>query len=317
METIYVFSALVSLVLVFTVLSKMIKIVHQSEAMIIERFGRYLKTLNPGINFIIPFIDSPRFMIQLNTKTLRIDLRETVYDFPSQKVITKDNIVVEIDALLYCRVVNPKKVIYEVSNLYQAVTELAKTALRNIVAENTLEEVLISRETVNVKLSKILDNSIDDWGVKISRVEIQEILVQDEVRKSMELQMRAEREKRAKILESEGLKNAQIIEAEGIRQSLIQKAEGEKEALIIAAEGEALAKIKIADAEAIAIRRVNEALDKVDSPANYLIAMKYLDTLKEITSGKDNKVIYLPYEASAVIGSLSGIKDILNQNNKQ
>tara|TARA_B110000003_G_scaffold271283_2_gene305216 strand:- start:1325 stop:2302 length:978 start_codon:yes stop_codon:yes gene_type:complete len=305
-------------------LIKGIKIVQQSETIIIERLGKYSTTLKSGLNIIVPFIDKPREIIWRYSKegpmgnTLihyskedRIDLREAVYDFPKQNVITRDNIVTEINALIYFQIMDPVRAVYEIANLPQAIEKLTQTSLRNVIGEMDLDDTLSSRDTINSKLQEILDDATNKWGVKVNRVELQDINPPLDIRAAMEKQMRAERDKRATILEAEGTQQAQILEAMGRRDAEISIAEGEKNSNILVAEGEAAARIMVANAEAKAIKVVTEAIDKTGDPVNYLIAMKYLESLKEMTSGKDNKVVYMPYEATGVLSSVGGIKDLL------
>lgn len=301
-----------------------IKIVQQSETIVVERLGRYDRTLTSGINILIPVFDKPReitwrqVIIGYNgektavfRKRPRIDLREAVYDFPKQNVITKDNVVTEINAMIYFQITDPVKALYEIENLPLAIEMLAQTTLRNVIGELDLDETLTSRDTINSKLRVILDDATNKWGVKVNRVELQDINPPKDIRDAMEKQMRAERDRRAKILEAEGLKGAQILEAEGIREALVQRAEGHKQSQILTAEGQAESRIKVAQAESEAIRLVSEAISKTGDPVNYLVAMRYLDTLKEMTSGKDNKVVYMPYEATGILSSVGGIKDML------
>jgi len=301
-----------------------IKIVQQSETIIIERLGKYQSTLSSGLNIIIPFLDKPRQIIwRYSTegpmgnvlvkyvKENRIDLREAVYDFPKQNVITRDNIVTEINALIYFQIMDPVRAVYEIANLPQAIEKLTQTSLRNVIGEMDLDDTLSSRDTINSKLQEILDEATNKWGVKVNRVELQDINPPMDIREAMEKQMRAERDKRATILEAEGTKQAQVLEAEGARQADINRAEGEKKATILVADGEAQARIAIAEAEAEAIKVVTDAVQGTGDPINYLVAMKYLETLKEMTSGEDNKVVYIPYEATGVLSSVGGIKDML------
>jgi len=310
--------------LLFAVLG--FKIVQQSEVLIIERLGRYNRTLESGINIIWPIIDKPRqihwrsiheglegrrmSVFQLITK---IDLRETVYDFPSQSVITKDNVNVQINALLYFQIMDPTKAVYEIKNLPDAIEKLTQTTLRNVIGELELDQTLSSRDTINSKLRTILDEATNKWGVKVNRVELQDISPPHDIQEAMNMQMRAERERRAKVLEAEGLKTASILEAEGIRESEINKAEGGKQSDILRAEGEAQARIKVAEAEAKAIRVISDQVDKKGDPINYLIAVRYIETLEKMVSGDKNKTIYMPYEATGVLSSLGGIKELLNK----
>jgi regulator of protease activity HflC (stomatin/prohibitin superfamily) len=243
----------------------------------------------------------------------RIDMRENVYDFPKQNVITKDNVVTEINALIYFQIMDPIKAVYEIGNLPNAIEKLTQTTLRNVVGELDLDESLSSRDTINMKLRSILDDATNKWGVKVNRVELQDINPPQGIKDAMEKQMRAERDRRATILEAEGEKRSQILTAEGQRESDIQRAEGQKAAAILEAEGIAQARIRVAEAEAEAIRRISESIkDFSGDPVQYLIAQKYLETLQEMTSGKDNKTVYLPYEATGVLSSLGGIKELLS-----
>ena len=243
---------------------------------------------------------------------LTIDLRETVYVFPRQNVITKDNVVVEIDALIYFQVTDPVRAAYEIANLPDAIEKLTQTTLRNVIGELDLDQVLSSREHINTKLREILDDATHKWGAKVGRVELKDINPPQDIREAMEKQMRAERDRRAAILTAEGRKQAAILEAEGIRQSEINKAEGDKQAQILHAEAEATARLKVAEAEATAIERITQAIKgSGGDPARYLIAIRYIEALKEMVSGQNNKVVYMPYEATGVLSSLGGIREML------
>ena len=323
MGTLILFSLLALLVVVL--LAKGIRIVKQSEAMIVERLGKYHGTLESGINVIIPVIDRPRQINWRYTETGfngeiisifklqdRIDLRENVYDFPKQNVITRDNVVTEINALIYFQIVDPLKSVYEIGNLPNAIEKLTQTTLRNVVGEMDLDQCLSSRDTINAKLRAILDDATNKWGVKVNRVELQDINPPLAIRDAMEKQMRAERTRRATILEAEGEKGSQILTAEGQRESDIQRAEGQKQSAILEAEGQAQARIRVAKAEAEAIKLVSEAVKGYSGdPVQYLIAQKYLETLNQMTSGNDTKTVFLPYEASGILSSLGGIKELL------
>lgn len=303
------------------------KIVQQSETMVIERLGKYSRTLGAGINIIWPIIDKPREIMWryiregmegrsyiVKAATTRIDLRESVYDFPKQNVITKDNVVTEINAILYFQITDPVRAIYEISNLPDAIEKLTQTTLRNVIGDMNLDDTLTSRDTINGKLRAVLDEATHKWGVKVNRVELQDINPPHDIRDAMEKQMRAERDKRAKILEAEGQKQSQILQSEGMKLATINKAEGEKQSQILRAEGEAQAKIRTAEGEAEAIQKITRAVsDSKGDPINYLVAIRYIDTLKDMVTGKDNKVIYLPYEATGVLSSIGGIKEMLGK----
>jgi regulator of protease activity HflC (stomatin/prohibitin superfamily) len=306
------------------------KIVKQSETIVIERLGKYNKTLPAGINIIWPVIDRPReimwryvregidgrnFVIKRSVS--RIDLRETVYDFPKQNVITEDNVVTEINAILYFQIMDPVKAVYEISNLPDAIEKLTQTTLRNVIGDMNLDETLTSRDTINARLREVLDEATNKWGVKVNRVELQDINPPHDIRDAMEKQMRAERDKRAKILEAEGEKQSQILRSEGLKLAAINNAEGEKQSQILRADGQAQARIRTAQGEAEAILKITESITSTKGdPVNYLVAIRYIDTLKEMVSGKDNKLVYIPYEATGVLSSIGGIKDMLNSQVK-
>ena len=301
---------------------KAIYLVQQAEVMIIERFGRFDRVLRPGIHFVVPFVEVARQVswsyfkemdgkryYRFNRVTDRIDLREAVYDFPKQNVITKDNVTMEINALLYYQITDPKAAVYEVSNLSEAIEKLTQTTLRNVIGSMDLDESLVSRDHINARLRIILDEATDKWGVKVNRVELQEVNPPADIRHAMEKQMRAERDRRAIILESEGAKQAVILKAEGDREEAVLTARGAAEAKVINAEGEANARLRIAAAEAEALELIKKALPNND-PAAYLIALQYIKMLPQMTEGKNDKLIVLPYEATAMMGSLSGIKKL-------
>ena len=323
MELLLILVAIAIFVIIFAATG--LKIVQQAETMVIERLGRYHRTLRSGINILWPIFDRAKEIewryVQIapdgrqiirKQNVNRIDLRETVYDFPRQNVITRDNVFTEINALLYFQITDPAKAVYEIANLPDAIEKLTQTTLRNVIGELDLDETLTSRDTINSKLRAILDDATDKWGVKVNRVELQDINPPQDIRDAMEKQMRAERDRRAVILEAEGQKRSKILEAEGTKESEINKAEGQKRARILIAEGEAEARIKVAQAEAEALDKITSAISaSKGDPANYLIAIRYIETLKEMVSGKENKVVYLPYEATGVLSSIGGIKDML------
>jgi regulator of protease activity HflC (stomatin/prohibitin superfamily) len=302
------------------VLLKSVYMVQQAEAMIIERLGKFDRVLGPGLHLVVPFLETARsvtwaFVKESDAKRYyrytqtfnRIDLRESVYDFPRQNVITKDNVTMEINAILYYQITDPKAAVYEVNNLPEAIEKLTQTTLRNVIGSMDLDESLVSRDAINEKLRVILDEATDKWGVKVNRVELQEVNPPVDIRHAMEKQMRAERDRRAVILESEGKKRAAILEAEGIQESQILKARGEAESQVIRAQGEADARLRIAQAEAQAIEMIQKAVPQGD-PLPYLVALQYIKALPEMMQGKDDKMIVVPYEASSLVGSLTGIK---------
>ena len=308
----YVLAAIA--VLAIIIVAKSITIIPQSSTKIIERLGRYHATLNPGINIIMPFIDKARTIIVMRNKRYyysnEIDLREQVYDFDKQNVITKDNVQTEINALLYFQIVDPFKAVYEISNLPNAIEKLTQTTLRNIIGEMELDETLTSRDTINTKLRAVLDDATNKWGIKVNRVELQDITPPRSVLQAMEKQMQAERNKRAEILNSEGEKQSAILKSEGEKMATINRAEAEKQREILNAEGVAAAKVKQAEAEAKAVQLITEAVGKSTNPANYLLAQKYIQMLQNVASGDKTKTVYLPIEATNMLGSIGGIKDL-------
>ena len=310
--------ALVAIVVLAVIFVKMaVVIIPQSETKIIERLGKYYDTLQPGINVIIPFIDRCKPIVTMirgrYVYSSSIDLREQVYDFDKQNVITKDNIQMQINALLYFQIVDPFKAVYEINNLPNAIEKLTQTTLRNIIGEMELDQTLTSRDTINTKLRAVLDDATNKWGIKVNRVELQDIIPPSSVLHAMEKQMHAERNKRATILTSEGQKQAAILQSEGEKTSTINRAEAAKQQEILRAEGEAQARIRKAEAEAIAIGKITEAVGVSTNPANYLLAQKYIQMMQELAHGDKTKTVYLPYEATNLLGSIGGIKDLFKQ----
>ena len=311
----------VLVLLAIVVISAGVKVVPQSETRVVERLGRFHSVLSPGLNFIIPFVDRPKVIYTRKVETYGghniaraittsvIDLREQVYDFPSQQVITRDNVTTEINALLYFQITDPKKAVYEIDNLPNAIEKLTQTSLRNVIGELELDETLTSRDTINSKLQVILDDATNKWGVKVNRVELQDITPPESVRVAMEKQMQAERNRRAEILNAEGEKQSLILRSEGEKASRINEAEATKQSEVLRAEGEARAILLNAQAEADAIKCIAAAIaSEQTDPATYMLAMKYIETLKEMTSGKDNKTCYMPDEASGVLSSLGSMR---------
>jgi len=283
---------------VLMVASMIIKIVSPYEKGVVERLGRYVRTANPGLNILVPFIDKMR----------KVDMREQVVDVPPQEVITKDNVVVTVDAIVFYEATDPVKLVYNVANFFDAATKLAQTNLRNVIGEMELDEALTSREVINTKLREVLDDATDKWGVRVVRVEIKRIDPPGDVTQAMHRQMKAEREKRANILEAEGFRQAKILEAEGERQSKILQAEGDAEAVRRIAEAQRFKLETEAQGQAVAVQQVFDAI-KAAEPDDKLIAIQYLEALKQMADGEATK-IYLPYEASGVLGALGGIREL-------
>jgi len=312
----YVLIGLIVLALIFAKMA--IVIIPQSETKIIERLGKYYATLKPGINIIIPFIDRAKVICTLvrgrYVYSNNIDLREQVYDFDKQNVITKDNIQMQINALLYFQIVDPFKAVYEINNLPNAIEKLTQTTLRNIIGEMELDQTLTSRDTINTKLRGVLDDATNKWGIKVNRVELQDIIPPQSVLQAMEKQMQAERDKRATILTSEGKKQADILRSEGEKAATINRAEADKQQAILRAEGEAQARVRKAEAEAVAIEKITEAVGKSTNPANYLLAQKYIQMMQNVAEGDRTKTVYLPYEATNLLGSIGGIKELFTSD---
>ncbi len=295
--TIVVIVILLWVFLVFV--TRAIVIVRPYEAAIIERFGKYLKTLYAGLHFVVPIVD----------RVIKVDLREQVVDVPPQEVITKDNVVVTVDGVIYYKVVKPEDVVYRVQNFKLAVINLAQTNLRNIIGELTLDETLTSREIINSKLRMTLDEATDAWGVKVTRVELKRIDPPRDVMEAMHKQMKAEREKRAMILEAEGYRESQIKRAEGEKQAQILQAEGKRQAQILEAEGQAQAIQLVADAEKYRILAVFNAIKEAE-PTGEVITIQYLDALQKIAEGDANKVFF-PVELSKLVSGLGVVGDVM------
>jgi regulator of protease activity HflC (stomatin/prohibitin superfamily) len=274
------------IVLVFLVIlfARTVRIVPQAKAGIVERFGRYQRTLNPGLTVLMPFVDTLKPLI---------DLREQVVSFPPQPVITEDNLVVGIDTVLYFTVNDPKSVTYEVANPLQAIEQITVTTLRNVIGSLTLEQALTSRDHINAQLRTVLDEATNKWGIRVNRVEIKSIDPPGSIQEAMEKQMRAERDRRAAILNAEGVKQSQILTAEGEKQAAVLTAEGQKQAAILRAEGEAKA-----------ITTVFESIHEGD-PDPKLLSYQYLQMLPQLAKGDANKVFVIPSEFAEAFGGLS------------
>jgi regulator of protease activity HflC (stomatin/prohibitin superfamily) len=298
------------------------KIIGQAEVMVIERLGRFHRLGRSGFNVLIPFVERPKsidvryFEAGLNGakritsgSTSRIDLREQVLNFPSQPVITKDNVTIDIDAVIYYRVADPQKATYAVQNLPYALETLTRTTLRNIVGEMELDQTLGSRDVINKRMREVIEEASIGWGVDVTRVELQSIEPPRDIQQSMELQMRAERERRAAVTNAEAGKRAAILEAEGVRESQVRRAEGEKDAAILRAQGLAEARLAMADAESEALRRIASALPEGEA-AMYLLGLKYLEALPQVTQGAGT-TIFLPSEATGVMGAIGGMRELL------
>ena len=310
--------------LALLIVTKSFKIVGQAEVLVIERLGKFNRLARSGFNILIPFIERPRpidvryFEADVNGvkkitsgSTSRIDLREQVLNFPSQPVITKDNVTIDIDAVLYYRIADPQKATYSIQNLPYALETLTRTTLRNIVGDMELDQTLASRDLINKKMREVIEEASIGWGVDVTRVELQAIEPPRDIQQSMELVMRAERERRAAVTNAEASKRAAILESEGLREAQVRKAEGEKEAAVLRAQGLAEARLTMAQAEAEAIQRIANSLPDGQA-AMYLLGLKYLEALPQVTQGKGS-TIFLPAEATGVLGALGGMRELLSK----
>ncbi|HZJ48757.1 MAG TPA: SPFH domain-containing protein [Acidimicrobiia bacterium] len=293
--------AFILLLVIYVALA--IKIVQQHQQGLVERFGRYRKTVGPGFNIIVPFVE----------RMQKVDMREQVVDVPPQEVITRDNVVVTVDAVVYYQATDPVKLKYNVSNFILAATKLAQTNLRNVIGDMDLDDALTSRETINTELRQILDEATDVWGTRVVRVEIQRIDPPADVTQAMHRQMKAERERRAIVTEAEGEKRSQILRAEGVKQSRILEAQGQAGAIKEVAEADKFQKLTVAEGEGQAVERVFAAIHNGD-PTPDLIAIKYLEALQGIADGKATK-LFLPLETSGILGSLGAISEIFASKN--
>ena len=274
------------------------RIVRPYEKGLVEFLGKYQRTISPGLRFIVPFVQ----------RLLKVDMREQVVDVPPQEVITKDNVVVTVDAVIYYEATDPVKLKYAVGNFILAVTKLAQTNLRNVVGDLQLDEALVSREIINSKLRQILDDATDKWGTRVVRVEIQRIEPPPDVTEAMHRQMKAERFRRAVVTEAEGDKRSAILQAEGVKQSAILRAEGEAEAIKRVADADKYQKLTVAEGEGQAIERVFLAIHNGD-PSEDLIAIRYLETLQGIANGQATK-IFLPLDTSGVLGAVAAMGEM-------
>jgi regulator of protease activity HflC (stomatin/prohibitin superfamily) len=317
MDLFFIFPLLIIAMIVLYITAKAIRIVPQATVMIIERLGKFDRLATSGLNLITPFLDRPRgvYWSGVRAGTNQIDLREQFTDLAPQPVITRDNVTILVDSIIYWQITDPVKAVYEVNDLVGGIIQLTITAMRNVIGELDLDHALTSRDTINSRLRGILDDATHKWGVKVTRVELKNINPPEDVRITMEKQMTAERNRRAMVLQAEGEKQAAIARAEGEKQAAITRAEGEKQASILQAEGQAQARLTSASAEAESIRRISEGITGGQgNPAQYLIMMKYIESLREMSRSNNSKVVFMPVETSSVLSSIGAFKEVFGDN---
>lgn len=308
----------IALVVLITLI-KSFRVVGQASVMIIERLGKFHKIASSGLNIIIPFVDKPRSVYWSGVRPglSTLDLREQLLDFPPQPVITRDNVTVGIDSVLYYQITDPIKSTYEVADLTGSIMQLTITAMRSIIGDLDLDHTFTSRDVINNKLRAVLDEATDRWGVKVTRVEIRNIHPPEDVRVTMEKQMTAERNRRALILQADGEKQAAIARAEGEKQAAIARAEGEKESAILRAEGQAQARLRGAEAEGQAIRTISDSITEGQgNPAQYLLMQRYIESLTNMAGSNNAKVVFMPVETSAMLSSIGALKEVFKESGR-
>ena len=293
---------------------KTIRIVPQATVMLVERLGSFHHVAQSGLNILWPFIDRPRAVYWTNTRggLTSIDLREQYIDLPPQPVITRDNVTIHVDSVVYWQITDPIKAVYEMNDLVGGIVQLTITGMRAVMGDMDLDHTLSQRDQINSKLRIILDEATDKWGVKVTRVDVKNINPPEDVRITMEKQMTAERNRRALVLQAEGDRQAAITRAEGEKQAAVTRAEGEKQSAILAAEGAAQARLRNAEAESEALGRIAQSIPGGD-PAQYLITVRYIESLRDMTRSNNSKVIFMPVETSAMLSSVGTIKEVLSQ----
>ena len=313
-----IFFAFIGLALLI-VAAKTIKIVPQSSVLLIERLGRFHKVAQSGLNIVVPFFEAPRAVYWTNVRpgTTSIDLREQYIDLPPQPVITRDNVTINVDSVVYWMITDPIKSVYEVNDLVGGIVQLTITGMRAVMGEMDLDHTLSSRDQINNKLRIILDEATDKWGVKVTRVDVKNINPPEDVRITMEKQMTAERNRRALVLQAEGDKQAAIMRAEGEKQAAIARAQGEKESAILAAQGAAQARLQVAAAEAEAIAQISNTLGNPAETAQYLITARYIESLRDMARTNNSKVIFMPVETSSMLSSVGALKEIFAETGEK
>jgi regulator of protease activity HflC (stomatin/prohibitin superfamily) len=314
-QIIFLFFLFFVAIFLLVVAAKTIKIVPQATVIVIERLGRFSRLGVSGLNIIVPFLDKPRGVYWSNVRPglNSIDLREQFIDLPPQPVITRDNVTIHVDSVVYWQITDATKAVYEVADLVGGLIQLTITGMRAVMGDMDLDHTLSQRDQINAKLRMILDEATDKWGVKVTRVDVKNINPPEDVRVTMEKQMTAERNRRALVLQAEGERQANITRAEGEKQAAVTRAEGDKQSAILQAEGAAQARLRNAEAESEAIARVSQAMLGHGNPAQYLITQRYIESLKEMVRGNNSKVIFMPVETSTMLSSVGMIKEMFTE----
>lgn len=314
----FIFLAFLGIALLI-VAAKTIKIVPQSSVLLIERFGKFHRVAASGLNIIVPFFESSRAVYWSNWRPgmTSIDLREQFIDLPPQSVITRDNVMVNVDSVVYWQITDPIKAVYEVNDLVGSIVQLTYTGMRSVIGKLDLDHTLSSRDQINNELRLILDEATDKWGVKVTRVDIKNISPPEDVRIVMEKQMTAERNRRALILQAEGDRQAAITRAEGEKQAAITRSEGYKESAILEAEGSAQARLRNAQAEGQAIAQISQTIGDPAQTAQYLITARYIESLRDMARTQNSKVIFMPVETSSMLSSVGALKEVFSETGEK
>jgi len=303
-------------IVLLIIAAKTLKIVPQATVMLVERLGRFSRVAASGLNILIPFLDKPRAVYWTNTRggMTSIDLREQYIDLPPQPVITRDNVTIHVDSVVYWQITDPIKAVYEMNDLVGGIVQLTITGMRAVMGDMDLDHTLSQRDQINGKLRLILDEATDKWGVKVTRVDVKNINPPEDVRITMEKQMTAERNRRALVLQAEGERQAAITRAEGEKQAAVTRSEGEKQSSILQAEGLAQARLRQAEAESQAIAQVASAMADHGNPAQYLITTRYIESLRDMTKSNNAKVIFMPVETSSMLSAVGTIKEMFTES---
>jgi regulator of protease activity HflC (stomatin/prohibitin superfamily) len=314
----FLFFGFIAIVLL-VIAAKTIRIVPQASVMLIERLGRFDKIASSGLNILVPFLDKPRAVFWTNARPAltSIDLREQYIDLPPQPVITRDNVTIHVDSVVYWQITDPVKAVYEINDLVGGIVQLTITGMRAVMGEMDLDHTLSQRDQINAKLRVILDEATDKWGVKVTRVDVKNINPPEDVRITMEKQMTAERNRRALILQAEGDKQAAITRAEGEKQAAVTRSEGNKQSAILDAEGAAQARLTAASAEAQAINQIAQVIGNPEQTAQYLITARYIESLRDMTTTQNAKVIFMPVETSAMLSSVGALKEVFSETGEK